>query len=90
MPLKTRQDIYQLTIENNATLLEDDAYFYLQYNQPESTDVPGLYGLRTDPSKHAVQPPSFLNLDGGRHKNVIRLDTVSKFLCPGMYEALSG
>ncbi|WIA37188.1 hypothetical protein OEZ86_014142 [Tetradesmus obliquus] len=67
-PERMRQ-VYELARKWDLIILEDDAYFWLQYPQgPEA--VPGL-NLR----------PGFLSIDvDGR---VIRLDTLSKLLGPG-------
>ena len=64
--------IYALAQKYGLTIVEDDAYFYMQHRAAEpSTPVPGLTGLG----------PSYLSLDAdGR---VVRLDTVSKLLAPG-------
>lgn len=64
--------IYSLAQRYGFTVVEDDAYYYMQHraHEPEKP-VPGLSGLG----------PSFLSCDvDGR---VVRLDTFSKCLAPG-------
>ena len=64
--------IYALAQKYGLTIVEDDAYFYMQHRSAEpATPLPGLSGLG----------PTYLSLDtDGR---VVRLDTFSKVLAPG-------
>ncbi|KAL6762697.1 pyridoxal phosphate-dependent transferase [Haematococcus lacustris] len=72
MPLERKQQIYEICREHNMLILEDDAYYWLQY--------PG--GALPAAQQLGLQlPPSFLSLDtDGR---VLRIDTFSKLLGPG-------
>jgi len=76
---ESRKDaLYGLARRHALTILEDDAYFYLRLS-PRSPELPleegSMYGLE-DP------PRSLLSRDvDGR---VVRLDTVSKMLAPGL------
>jgi kynurenine/2-aminoadipate aminotransferase len=70
-----RREIYALCRRYDIWIIEDDAYFYLQYNPACPTDAPGLHGLSSCCT-------SYLSMDAdGR---VIRLDTFAKFLAPGL------
>ncbi|KAJ9525826.1 hypothetical protein QJQ45_009302 [Haematococcus lacustris] len=72
MPLERKQLIYEICREHNMLILEDDAYYWLQYpgGALPAAQQPGLQ-----------LPPSFLSLDtDGR---VLRIDTFSKLLGPG-------
>jgi kynurenine/2-aminoadipate aminotransferase len=69
-PKQRKQEIYRICQEFNLIILEDDAYYYLQY--PGEQGEPGLQGLG----------PSYLSLDtDGR---VVRMDSFSKLLAPGL------
>ncbi|TKX18990.1 aminotransferase-like protein 7 [Elsinoe australis] len=68
-PLQRRRDILAIAEEHNLLIIEDDPYYYLQY-----------------PSQPPDEPPtyfsSYLSLcPSGR---VIRLDSTSKILAPGL------
>jgi kynurenine/2-aminoadipate aminotransferase len=81
--LQRRHQIYSLCREFDIWILEDDPYFYLQWRQedcPEGFSQPGLYGLCSG----AADPPagSYLSMDVDQR--VIRADTFSKFLAPGL------
>ncbi|KAK9824541.1 hypothetical protein WJX72_011180 [[Myrmecia] bisecta] len=69
-PGDRKREIYKICQEYEIIVVEDDAYYYLQY--PSATgDLPGVAGLG----------PSYLSLDtDGR---VVRLDSFSKLLAPG-------
>ncbi|PSC75895.1 B Chain Kynurenine Aminotransferase Ii Inhibitor [Micractinium conductrix] len=71
--LERRRAVYGICRRYGLLIVEDDAYFYLQF--PQGTDSPpGLAGL----PRHA----SYLSLDvDGR---VVRIDTFAKFLAPGL------
>ncbi|KAJ2782117.1 hypothetical protein GGI15_003010, partial [Coemansia interrupta] len=83
MSLERKRALYRVAQKHDLVLIEDDPYYYLQF---------GAYQERTavaDPSeRYAGLPglsslhPSFLSLDvDGR---VIRLDSFSKILAPGL------
>lgn len=70
MSLNRKKEIYKVCQELDIFIIEDDAYYYLHYGDDQST--PGMQHL----------PQSFLSLDtDGR---VIRLDSLSKFIAPGL------
>lgn len=71
------QQVYKVCQELDIMVIEDDAYYYLYYGRPDGrnvpeTSMPGLRGL----------PRSFLSID--TDNRVIRLDSLSKFVAPGM------
>ena len=80
--LKRRKEIYRLAHEHDLIIIEDEPYFFLQmqpYTGRNAPDVP-------PPSSHEEflnnLVPSLLSLDtDGR---VIRLDSFSKVIAPGM------
>ncbi|OAG41602.1 hypothetical protein AYO21_04066 [Fonsecaea monophora] len=68
-PQHRRQEIMEVAEKHDIMILEDDPYYYLHFPQ-------GLGGSDT------VSPPSYLSLDtAGR---VMRLDSTSKILAPGL------
>lgn len=69
MPLERKKEIYQICCDHDVIILEDDAYYWLQY--PHGPDHPPGQQL----------PPSFLSLD--TQGRVIRIDTFAKLLGPG-------
>lgn len=66
--LEAKRAVYQLACEHDLLIIEDDPYFYL-YFETEDRMMP-------------AQPPSYLSLDV-QHR-VLRLDSLSKVLCPGL------
>lgn len=80
--LKRRKDIYRVAQKHDTYILEDEPYFFLQmqpYTGPNAPDVP-------PPASHEdfikALVPSLLSLDiDGR---VMRLDSFSKVIAPGM------
>jgi len=64
--------VYALACEFDFLLLEDDAYFYLQFDRTPNATQPGLSGLGR----------SLLSLDV--EERVVRCDTLSKFVAPGL------
>eukprot|EP00735_Rhodelphis_limneticus_P008639 TRINITY_DN2176_c0_g1::TRINITY_DN2176_c0_g1_i1::g.12899::m.12899 TRINITY_DN2176_c0_g1::TRINITY_DN2176_c0_g1_i1::g.12899 ORF type:complete len:465 (+),score=81.44,sp/Q8N5Z0/AADAT_HUMAN/30.97/5e-67,Aminotran_1_2/PF00155.16/7.3e-20,FtsQ/PF03799.10/7.2,FtsQ/PF03799.10/35 TRINITY_DN2176_c0_g1_i1:60-1397(+) len=81
MSVERKKMIYDICLKATVIIVEDDAYYYLQFPQlregqdrshlsPE--DMPGLHNLAK----------SFLALDTG--SIVVRMDSVSKFIAPGM------
>lgn len=77
-----RKEIYRLAQKHDLYIIEDEPYFFLQmqpYTGPNAPDVP-------PPSSHSAfidaLVPSLLSMDiDGR---VIRLDSFSKLIAPGM------
>ena len=80
MPAERKREIYKVCQDFNLLIIEDDAYYYVYYGDNNNTQEDpydeslffGLHGL----------PQSLLSMDtDGR---VIRLDSVSKFIAPGL------
>lgn len=67
-----RREIYAICQRYNIIIIEDDPYYYLQFNLDDMNAQPGLHGL----TSHSFLP---LDVDG----RVIRLDSFAKFLAPG-------
>ncbi|KAF7301640.1 Aminotran-1-2 domain-containing protein [Mycena indigotica] len=79
--LQRKKEIYQLCVEFDIILVEDDPYFVLQEGPylPKEQRKPG--SPQTDEEFIASLEPSYLKIDyQGR---VIRLDTFSKTMAPG-------
>ncbi|KAM3434242.1 hypothetical protein NHJ13734_006085 [Beauveria thailandica] len=77
--VERRKEIYKVAEKHDLIIVEDDPYFFLQMGRPSKHE---------SGSKEALQeyverlPPSYLSLDvSGR---VVRLDSTSKILSPGM------
>lgn len=104
-----KREIYQICRDYDIWILEDDPYYYLQWNDTAAMHaaqgpsghhdllaaVPGLTGLmqpaltesRTknysnQNATHTTVAASYLSIDVDQR--VIRLDTFSKFLAPGL------
>ncbi|KAI8325817.1 mitochondrial kynurenine/alpha-aminoadipate aminotransferase [Martensiomyces pterosporus] len=83
MSIERKREVYAVAQKHNIVIIEDDPYYYLQFSSykpleevhsPEErySELPGLASLI----------PSFLSIDvDGR---VIRLDSFSKVLAPGL------
>jgi len=67
-----RREIYAICQRHNIIIIEDDPYYYLQFNLDELDAQPGLHGL----TSHSFLP---IDVDG----RVVRLDSFAKFLAPG-------
>ncbi|KAH9924826.1 pyridoxal phosphate-dependent transferase [Amylocystis lapponica] len=68
LSLERRKKIYEICQRFDVVILEDDPYYYLQFDVPEPSTTPFI--------------PSFLSMDvDGR---VIRNDSLSKIIAPGM------
>ena len=67
-----RREIYAICQRHNIVIIEDDPYYYLQFNIDDMNAQPGLHGL----TSHSFLP---LDVDG----RVVRLDSFAKFLAPG-------
>ncbi|GAA5865835.1 hypothetical protein JCM1840_006268 [Sporobolomyces johnsonii] len=81
MPAHRRQEIYNICVQHDVIICEDDPYYCLQYPTYLLGDQPTSAEASTpEEYKHSLSP-SFLQFDyQGR---VIRLDTFSKTLAPG-------
>ncbi|KAL3154213.1 hypothetical protein ABBQ32_013719 [Trebouxia sp. C0010 RCD-2024] len=69
--LERKQRIYEICSENDIVIIEDDPYYYLQYSLGPG-EAFGFEGLGQ----------TYLSLDVD--ERVVRLDSFSKFLAPGM------
>ncbi|KAL4064656.1 pyridoxal phosphate-dependent transferase [Scleroderma yunnanense] len=80
LPAERRRQIYEIAREWDIIILEDDPYFFLQYDLNIQTTTLESYGFARAMAE--VLPRSFLSMDyDGR---VVRLDSFSKILAPGM------
>ncbi|KAF8590039.1 L-tyrosine:2-oxoglutarate aminotransferase [Ramaria rubella] len=84
IPLERRRAIYALARKYDIIILEDDPYYFLQYDTGVSVTAEqstvNAAGAATNFLKGLV--PSFLSLDvDGR---VVRVDSVSKIIAPNM------
>ncbi|KZF19087.1 aromatic aminoacid transaminase [Xylona heveae TC161] len=80
-----RQAIYQLAEEHDLIIVEDDPYYYLQLgpylDRPSTRD--NTEELKLDETFiNPSQVPSYLSID--RSGRVVRLDSTSKILAPGL------
>ena len=95
IPLQRKVQLLNVCRELDILLVEDDAYYYISYHDLPTEDQtlsPGItekktMGENSEASKQSMPglrnlPRSFLSLDvDGR---VIRIDTLSKIIAPGM------
>ncbi|EJD05708.1 L-tyrosine:2-oxoglutarate aminotransferase, partial [Fomitiporia mediterranea MF3/22] len=73
-----RREIYRIASEHDVIILEDDPYYFLQYDktaQANNTEFDVKEFLSTF-------PPTFLSMD--TEGRVIRIDSFSKIIFPGM------
>ncbi|VDC08029.1 unnamed protein product [Peniophora sp. CBMAI 1063] len=86
MGLKRKQEVYDVCAEFDIIILEDDPYYFLQAGLYKPKDVRARTATsganQTDEEWLASLAPSFLRVD--TQGRVIRIDTVSKFLAPGL------
>lgn len=78
-----RKEIYQIAVEHNLYIIEDDPYYFLHLGDEtnEITSDSDLSGTALDDFL-AQLPPSYLSLDvSGR---VMRMESASKVLAPGL------
>ncbi|ORY69318.1 pyridoxal phosphate-dependent transferase [Leucosporidium creatinivorum] len=80
MPAHRRQEIYDLAVEYDIIIAEDDPYTFLQFPQYTVGDKTAVVPQSGEDFKKSLVP-SFLNLD--TQGRVIRLDTFSKTIGPG-------
>ena len=95
IPLWRKVELLQVCREQDIFLVEDDAYYYISYHDLSTEDQTLSQSIvekkvldeSSEPSMHSMPglknlPTSFLSLDvDGR---VIRIDTLSKIIAPGM------
>lgn len=82
MGLARKKEIYDICVEYDIIIVEDDPYYFLQEGVYKSKAERNVQSTPTDSSKFiASLQPTYLNVDyQGR---VIRLDTFSKTIAPG-------
>jgi DNA-binding transcriptional MocR family regulator len=72
MSEQRKEEIYLVCQELDIIIIEDDAYYYLNYDVKDGEQLPGIRNL----------PRTFLSMDtDGR---VLRLDTLAKTMSPGL------
>lgn len=77
--VERRKEIYKIAEKHDLMIVEDDPYFFLQLGDASKHDVNSKEALQEYVSR---LPPSYLSLDvSGR---VVRLDSTSKILSPGL------
>ena len=74
MPISRKQKIYEIAVKHDLLILEDDPYYYMQFNEDE------------DDGQNNTRVQSFYSIDdnaenGGR---VIRFDSFSKLISSGL------
>lgn len=92
---KRKREIYEIAEQFDLVIVEDDPYYFLQLESHSSMDVPQLQGNVTNgkmyPERHSGDVaasfvenliPSYVSLD--KSGRVIRLDSASKILAPGL------
>ncbi|ETS83597.1 hypothetical protein PFICI_05473 [Pestalotiopsis fici W106-1] len=84
--LQRRREIYAVAEKHDLFIIEDDPYYFMQFNGQQNAplhateDSEGLPIAITEPTWDLL--PSYLSLDvSGR---VLRLDSTSKMLAPGL------
>lgn len=82
MGAKRKQDIYDICVEFDVIIVEDDPYYFLQEGDYKPKEGRHYGNVKHDAEKFlASLAPSYLKFDyQGR---VIRLDTFSKYVAPG-------
>ncbi|KDQ64466.1 hypothetical protein JAAARDRAFT_201799 [Jaapia argillacea MUCL 33604] len=85
MGLSRKKEIYDICVEYDVIIVEDDPYFFLQEGQyiPKARRVPEVPSTTLDAESRYISSlaPSYLRIDyQGR---VVRLDTFSKTIAPG-------
>lgn len=83
LSVERRQAIYKLAQEYDFLIIEDEPYYFLQM-EPYTTDVSARAGKQVGSHEEFVKAmvPSFLLMD--TEGRVIRLDSFSKVLAPGL------
>jgi aromatic amino acid aminotransferase I / 2-aminoadipate transaminase len=85
-PLERRTAIYEIAEKHDLIIIEDDPYYFLRmghYHSTNGTNNPnGEEVEMSAESFHSYSVPSYLSLD--RSGRVVRLDSTSKILAPGL------
>ncbi|ORY70789.1 aromatic aminotransferase Aro8 [Leucosporidium creatinivorum] len=80
MPAKRRQEIYNICVEFDVVIVEDDPYTFLQFPRYDLNAPSALVAQTAEQFKTSLVP-SFLKYD--TQGRVIRMDTFSKTIAPG-------
>lgn len=81
-PAGRRRALYEITERHDLLIVEDDPYYFIRLDSPSTGSVNGCLSDSNPDDYLARLPPSYLSLDtSGR---VLRLDTTSKILAPGL------
>ena len=73
--------IYQIAEQHDLLILEDDPYFFIRLNEPSPKSDTSPYYPQHSQFRHSLQT-SYLSLHTSSH--VIRLESTSKILAPGL------
>lgn len=80
--LQRRKEIYAIAEQHDLYIIEDDPYYFLQFDQPVEDQYPSASERQSHGEFLHGLIPSYLSLDvSGR---VLRLDSMSKLLAPGL------
>lgn len=80
--LQRRQQIYSIADKHDLYIIEDDPYYFLQLEQTKSVPTPKAAKFEDHTTFLQNLIPSYLSMDvSGR---VLRLDSTSKLLAPGL------
>lgn len=80
-PLERRKAIYAVAEKHNLLIIEDDPYLFLQLSAHSNAHRSGTSQARENRYLESL-PVSYLSLDAS--SRVIRLDSMSKVLAPGL------
>lgn len=81
--LERRKSIYQVAIRHDLYIIEDDPYYFHHLGPRNTNCVSTTHQQQLELEKYLKKlPPSYLSLDS--HGRVLRLDTTSKILAPGL------
>jgi len=81
MSMERKSEVYDIAREFHLTIIEDDAYYYIQFPSSDCSDKL-MEDFNEDEMPGLSLAASFLSLDvDGR---VVRMDTTTKFICPGL------
>lgn len=78
--IERRRAIYELAKQHDLLIIEDDPYYFLQLGEKADTANTGTHATLSEYLNRL--PPSYLSLDSDGL--VLRLDTTSKILAPGL------
>ncbi|KAF3011470.1 hypothetical protein E8E14_005287 [Neopestalotiopsis sp. 37M] len=82
MGSERRRKIYEICVKYDVIIVEDDPYYFLQYPEIDTSGTPAEYTTTSNEDFLSSLVPSFLRFD--RQGRVIRLESFSKTLAPGL------